>query len=148
MVVLVRPSCDVNPPRLSPHLDANNFLMPHLSSNHYQLSNPPSLVSVRATKFTMPQNALSWCRYTSHNTGDVTSPDLWVIHMVKEYVSGQIWNVLTSSFPTRHRSSLYEQQNAQYHKNALSWCRCTSQIAGDVTPPTPTFGLSRYKKNF
>ena len=115
MVVLVRPSCDVNPPRLSPHLDANNFLMPHLSSNHYQLSNPPSLVSVRATKFTMPQNALSWCRYTSHNTGDVTSPDLWVIHMLKECFSGQIWNVLTSSFPTRHRSSLYEQQNAQCH---------------------------------
>ena len=58
--------------------------MADLSSTHYQLSNALSLVSVRATKCSMAQNALSWCICTSHIASDVTfPPDFRVVHMQK-----------------------------------------------------------------
>ena len=67
-------------------------------------------------------NFFSWCRCTSHIAGDVTSPPrLSGDPHTKKFFWGQIWNVLSSSFRTRHRSSLYVEYPLGSHKTLFTW---------------------------
>ena len=88
-----------------------------MSSTHHWLSNAPSLVSVLATELSMSQNSLLWCIRTSHIAPVTSLPfRLSGDPHAKKFFWGQIWNVLISSFRTRHRSSLYEECPSGSHK--------------------------------
>ena len=109
-------------PQLSPNPDdKKKILRSDLSSTHHWLSNAPSLVSVRATELSMSQNSLLWCIRTSHIAPVTSLPfRLSGDPHAKKFFWGQIWNVLISSFRTRHRSSPYEEYPLGSHKTLFT----------------------------
>ena len=123
MVVWFRPGCDVtSTPVIAKSGWEKIFLRSDLSSTHHWLSNAPSLVSVRATELSMSQNSLLWCIRTSHIAPVTSLPfRLSGDPHAKNFFWGQIWNVLISSFRTRHRSSLYEEYPSGSHKTLFAW---------------------------
>ena len=91
-----------------------------LSSTHYQLSNAPSLVPVLKTvlhNFTKQLNQVWW--YSLDPVVTSLQPQLSPNPDEKKFFWGQIWVLLTIGFPTRHRLSLYEQQNSQCLKTVF-----------------------------
>ena len=121
MVVLLRPGwwrhSPVPPRALATSGCKKKKLMPDLSSTHYQLSNAPSLVPVLKAvlhNFTKQLNEVWW--YSLDPVVTSLQPQLSPNPDDKKIFWGQIWVLLTTGFPTRHRSSLYEQQNSQCNK--------------------------------
>ena len=91
-----------------------------LSSIHYQLSNAPSLVPVLKAvlhNFTKQLNEVWW--YSLDPVVTSLQPQLSPNPDEKKIFWGQIWVLLTIGFPTRHRLSLYEQQNSQCLKTVF-----------------------------
>ena len=91
-----------------------------LSSTHYQLSNAPSLVPVLKAvlhNFTKQPNEVWW--YSLDPVVTSLQPQLSPNPDEKKFFWGQIWVLLTIGFPTRHRLSLYEQQNSQCLKTVF-----------------------------
>ena len=82
--------------------------------------NAPSLVSVLKTvlhNFTKQLNEVWW--YSLDPVVTSLQPQLSPNPDDKEFFWGQIWVLLTTGFPTRHRLSLYEQQNSQCLKTVF-----------------------------
>ena len=73
---------------------------------------------------------------------DVIPPRAVATSGCKELSWWQIWVLLIISFRTRYRSSLYEQQNARWHKALFPgvYALPTSPVTS-LSPP-PTFGWS------
>ena len=109
-----------NPSSRLIRLTKKTFLMLGLSSTHYQLSNAPSLVPVLKAvlhNFTKQLNEVWW--YSLDPVVTSLQPQLSPNPDKKKFFWGQIWVLLTIGFPTRHRLSLYEQQNSQCLKTVF-----------------------------
>ena len=78
---------------------------------------------------------------------DVNPPQTLATSGYKEWFWCQVWVLLTISFPTRHRSPLYEQQNAQCHKTLFPGVDALPTSPVTSLPPL-TFGWITCKKKF
>ena len=150
MVVLLRPGSwrhSPVPPELSPHLDANKIFDARFE--FYSLPAFQRTIARLCTsnKCSMSQYVLSWCRWTSHIAGDVTSPRLSGDSNAKNFILRLDLGCTHHQLSNAPLLVSVRATELSMSQNTLLWCIRTSHIARWRHSPSDFRVIHMQKKN-